>query len=146
MGTNMDQKTTITVETIVQSPIEKVWEFWTEPEHIMNWAFASDDWEAPHAENDVRVGGKFKTVMAAKDKSTSFDFTGVYTSVKMHELLEYDIDDGRHVKVEFTKLPESVRVIETFEPEKINPEEMQKSGWQAILDNFNKYIEGTINK
>ena len=142
----MDQKTTITVETIVESPIEKTWEFWTEPEHIVNWAFASDDWEAPHAENDVRVGGKFKTVMAAKDKNSGFDFTGVYTSVKMHEHLEYEMDDGRHVKVEFTKIPQGVRVVETFEPEKTNPEEMQKSGWQAFLNNFKKYTEGTIYK
>ncbi len=146
MGTNMDQKTTITVETIVESPIEQTWEFWTEPEHIVNWSFASDDWEVPHAETDVRVGGKFKTVMAAKDKSTSFDFTGVYTSVKIPELLEYDMDDDRHVKVKFTKVPQGVRVVETFEPEKTNPEVTQKSGWQAILDNFKKYVEGTINK
>lgn len=148
-------KNTITVQTIVNAPIEKVWEYWNKPEHITGWAFASDDWEAPHAENDVRVGGKFKTVMAAKDKSTSFDFTGVYTSVKEQELIEYDIglfeehdmikyniDDGRHVKVEFAKLPDGVRITETFEPEKINSEEVQRSGWQAILDNFKKYVEG----
>lgn len=142
----MDQKTTVTVETIVQSPMEKLWEYWTEPEHVVKWAFASDDWEAPHAENDVRVGGKFKTVMAAKDKSTSFDFTGAYTRVKIPELLEYDMDDGRHVKVEFAELAQGVRIVETFEPEKTNPEEMQKSGWQAILDNFKKYVEGTTKK
>jgi uncharacterized protein YndB with AHSA1/START domain len=139
----MDQKTTITVETIIQSSVEKLWEYWTEPEHIVNWAFASDHWEAPHAENDVRVGGKFRTVMAAKDKSASFDFTGVYSTVKIPELLEYDMDDGRHVKVEFAKLPQGVRVIETFEPEETNPKEMQKSGWQAILDNFKRYVEGS---
>jgi uncharacterized protein YndB with AHSA1/START domain len=132
----------ITVQSIIKAPIAKVWEFWTRPEHIVNWAFASDDWEAPAAENDVRVGGKFKTVMTAKDKSTSFNFTGIYTSVKNHELIEYDIDDGRHVKVEFAEVPEGVRVTETFEPEKTNPEEMQRSGWQAILDNFKKYAEG----
>jgi hypothetical protein len=74
------------------------------------------------------VGGKFKTVMAAKDKSTNFDFTGAYPSVRKRKLLEYDIDDGRHVKVEFTELAQGVRVIETFEPEKTNPAEMQKSG------------------
>lgn len=137
----MDQKTTITVEAVIHAPMEKVWEFWTKPEHIVNWAFASDDWEAPAVENDVRVGGKFKTVMAAKDKSTSFDFTGVYTGVKEHKMIEYSIDDGRHVKVEFAELPEGVRVTETFEPEKTNPEPMQRSGWQAILDNFKNYAE-----
>ena len=138
----MNQQTTITVETIVQAPTGKVWEFWTKPEHITHWAFASDDWEAPHAENDVRVGGKFKTVMAAKDKSDRFDFTGAYTNVKKHQLIEYDMDDGRHVKVEFAELPEGVKVTETFEPEKTNPESMQRAGWQAILDNFKKYVEG----
>jgi len=83
----MDQQKTITVEILIKAPIEKVWEFWTKPEHIVNWAFASNDWEASHAENDLCVGGKFKTVMAAKDKSTSFDFTGVYTNVKENELI-----------------------------------------------------------
>jgi uncharacterized protein YndB with AHSA1/START domain len=132
---------TITVQTIVNAPMAKVWDCWNKPEHITGWAFASDDWEAPAAENDLRVGGKFKTVMAAKDKSTSFDFTGTYTAVREKELIEYDIDDGRHVKVEFTELPEGVKVIETFEPENENPEEMQRSGWRAILDNFKKYVE-----
>lgn len=132
---------TITVQTIVNAPVEEVWESWTKPEHIVKWAFASDDWEAPAALNDVRVGGRFKITMAAKDKSASFDFTGVYTNVKDHERIEYDIDDGRQVKVEFEKLPDGVQVTETFEPEKENPEEMQRSGWQAILNNFKKYVE-----
>ncbi len=78
----MYQPATITVQSVVKAQIEKVWEFWTKPEHIVHWAFASDDWEAPAAENDLRVGGKFKTTMAARDKSTSFDFTGAYTIVK----------------------------------------------------------------
>jgi uncharacterized protein YndB with AHSA1/START domain len=137
----MDQKTTITVESIIRAPIEKVWKFWTKPEHIVHWTFASDDWEAPAAENDIRVDGKFKTVMAAKNKSTSFDFTGKYTNVIENELIEYDLDDGRHVKVEFAGLPDGARVTETFEPEKKNPEEMQRAGWQAILNNFRKYVE-----
>jgi uncharacterized protein YndB with AHSA1/START domain len=132
---------TITVETTINAPIEKVWEYWNEPEHITGWAFASDDWEAPAAENDLRVGSKFKTTMAAKDKSASFDFTGVYTAVKEYQLIEYDLDDGRHVKVEFTEVPGGVKVVETFDPENENPDEMQRSGWQAILDNFKKYVE-----
>lgn len=135
-------KSAITVQTVVNAPVEKVWECWNKPEHITGWAFASDDWEAPSAENDLRVGGRFKTTMAAKNKSASFDFTGVYTNIKEHKLIEYDIDDGRHVKVEFTESPEGVKVTETFEPENENPEEMQRSGWQAILDNFKKYAEG----
>jgi len=137
----MAQPATITVQSVVKAPIEKVSEFWTKPEHIVHWAFASDDWEAPAAENYLRVGGRFKTTMAAKDRTTSFDFTGVYTNVKEHELIEYDIDDGRHVEVEFRELPEGVKITETFEPENENPEKMQRSGWQAILDNFKKYAE-----
>ncbi|TAK67727.1 MAG: polyketide cyclase, partial [Bacteroidetes bacterium] len=85
--------------------------------------------------------GKFKTVMAAKDKSSAFDFTGIYTNVKNHELIEYDMDDGRHVKVEFATVPEGSKVTETFEAETTHSVELQRSGWQAILDNFKKYAE-----
>ncbi len=130
----------ITVETIIKAPIEKVWEYWNEPRHIIKWAFASDDWEAPYAENDLRVGGTFKTTMAAKDKSASFDFAGVYTVVKKHECIEYDFGD-RHTKVEFIQTPEGVKVVEAFVPEKENSLELQRAGWQAILDNFRKYVE-----
>lgn len=136
-------KNPITVRTVIRAPIAKVWEYWNKPEHITGWAFASDDWEAPAAENDLRTGGKFKTVMAAKDKSTSFDFTGTYTAVKEHSLIEYDMSDGRHVKVEFEQTPEEVKVTETFDPENENSEEMQRNGWQAILDNFKKYVESS---
>jgi uncharacterized protein YndB with AHSA1/START domain len=134
-------KNAITVQTVVNAPVEKVWECWNRPEHITGWAFASDDWEAPAAENDLRVGGRFKTTMAAKDKSASFDFGGVYTGVKEHELIEYDMDDGRHVKVEFADSPQGVKITETFEPENTHPENVQRSGWQAILNNFKKYAE-----
>ncbi len=136
-----DNKKTITVETVVKAPIEKVWEFWTDPKHITNWCHASDDWEAPSAENDLRIGGKFKTAMAAKDKSAGFDFGGTYTAVKNLELIEYDIDDGRHVRIDFTKTPEGIKVMETFDMEHENLKEKQQSGWQAILDNFKKYTE-----
>ncbi len=136
-------KETITVQTLINVPIEKVWEFWNEPKHIMNWAFASDDWEAPAAENDLRVGGKFITTMAAKDKSVSFDFSGIYTTVTEHELIEYNMDDGRTVSITFKTIPEGVHITETFDPENENPIEMQHAGWQAILDNFKKYTENT---
>ncbi|MCI0454709.1 MAG: SRPBCC domain-containing protein [Candidatus Dadabacteria bacterium] len=134
-------KNPIIVKTMIRAPMAKVWEYWNKPEHVTGWAFASDDWEAPAAENDLRVGGKFKTVMAAKDKSEKFDFTGTYTAVKEHSLIEYDLDDGRHVRVEFAGLPEGVRITEIFEPEHENTEDIQRSGWQAILDNFKKYVE-----
>jgi uncharacterized protein YndB with AHSA1/START domain len=134
-------KSSITVEATINAPIERVWQTWNEPEYVVKWAFASDDWEAPASENDLRTGGKFKTVMAAKDKSASFDFGGTYTAVKDHELIEYDMDDGRHVKVVFAEVPDGVKITETFDPEQENPEEMQRGGWQSILDNYKRYTE-----
>lgn len=131
----------ITVETLVNAPLEKVWESWNEPEHIEKWAFASDEWEARNAENDLKSGGKFKTTMAAKDGSESFDFTGVYDNVVEHKLIEYTMDDGRQVKVEFEEIPEGIKVTETFDPESENTPEMQRDGWQSILNNFKKYAE-----
>jgi uncharacterized protein YndB with AHSA1/START domain len=133
----------ITIETIVNAPIDHVWKVWNEPEHITKWAFASDDWHAPRSENDLKVGGKFSTTMSAKDGSVSFDFGGVYTAVKTNELIEYDMDDQRHVKIQFEQLPEGVRVIETFDMESTNSEELQRGGWQAILENFKKRAEST---
>ncbi len=137
----------ITVRTTVNAPMDKVWEYWNKPEHITKWAFASPDWESPAAENDLREGGRFKTVMSAKDKSAGFDFTGTYTKIKDGELIEYEMDRdasesaGRKVRVEFKKVPEGVQITTAFEPENINPMEMQRSGWQAILDNFKKHAE-----
>jgi uncharacterized protein YndB with AHSA1/START domain len=131
----------ITIETTVNAPVAKVWDYWTKPEHITHWAFASDDWEAPRAENDLRVGGTFVTVMAAKDKSASFDFGGTYTKVEEHAAIDYTIGDGRTVKVIFESVPEGTHITETFDMESQNSEERQLSGWQAILDNFKKYVE-----
>lgn len=136
-------KNPITVQTIVNAPLAKVWEYWNAPEHITQWAFASDDWEAPAATNDLRVGGKLVVTMAAKDKSASFDLVGAYTAVNEHTLIEFDMEDGRHVKVEFVEVPEGVKVVETFDPEDENSEEMQRAGWQAILDNFKKHVENS---
>jgi uncharacterized protein YndB with AHSA1/START domain len=131
----------ITVETTVKAPIANTWSYWTEPKHITHWYFASDDWHAPSAENDLHVKGKFKTKMAAKDGSTGFDFTGVYTRIEKHKAIEYTIPDGRKVKISFSDLGNQTKVIESFDPENENPYEMQKGGWQAILDNFRKYAE-----
>lgn len=135
--------TPITVEATINAPVAKVWKYWTKPEHITQWAFAADDWEAPHAENDVRVGGKFKTTMAAKDKSSSFDFTGEYTEVKEHELMAYTMDDGRKVNIAFKETPQGVHITQTFDPENENSEEVQRAGWQGMLNNFKKYVEVT---
>jgi uncharacterized protein YndB with AHSA1/START domain len=132
----------IKIETIVSAPIDKVWKYWTEPEHITKWAFASDDWEAPYSENDLRVGGKFVTKMAAKDGSVSFDFGGVYTKVIPNERIEYTMGDGRTVSVWFEEVGENkIKVYNEFEMETQNSEEMQRAGWQAILENFKKHVE-----
>jgi uncharacterized protein YndB with AHSA1/START domain len=137
----MANRTAITVETTIQAPVEKVWKYWSEPAHIQNWCQASDDWHAPYADNDLKVGGKFKTTMAAKDGSVSFDFGGVYTNVGEHKVIEYTMDDERTVKVNFSSEGNATKVVETFEAEDMNPIEMQKGGWQAILDNFKQYVE-----
>ncbi len=143
---NASKKTMITVETMINAPVKKVWECWTEPRHITKWCSASDDWHAPYAENDVRVDGRFKTTMAAKDGSVSFDFTGTYQKIRKLELIEYDIDDGRLVNISFMVNGDRVKVTETFEAETENPVEKQRTGWQAILDNFRKYVETLDSK
>lgn len=134
-------KTVITIETTVNAPVEKLWESWTKPEHITQWNHASDDWHSPWAKNDLRKGGEFSARMEAKDGSTGFDFRGIYDEVKPNEYIEYTLGDGRKVKVSFTPLGNTTKVIESFEAETSNPVEMQKAGWQAILDNFKKYTE-----
>ncbi|MNS27651.1 hypothetical protein D3C72_596040 [compost metagenome] len=136
-----DNNVTITVETTVHSPIEKVWEYWTEPQHITRWNNASEDWHVPKAENDLKVGGTFLTRMEAKDGSFGFDFSGVYDDVRINEFISYTIGDGRKVTITFISQENGTKVIETFDAETTNSVEMQKAGWQAILDNFKKYSE-----
>jgi uncharacterized protein YndB with AHSA1/START domain len=135
----------ITVETVVDADVEKVWELFTNPKHITNWYFASDDWEAPYAENDLRVGGTFKTTMAAKDGSMGFDFGGTYSLVKPLETIAYTLGDGRKVTTTFTRHAAGTKLVQTFEAEQVNPPDVQKNGWQAILHNFKKYSLSKIN-
>jgi uncharacterized protein YndB with AHSA1/START domain len=134
-------KTTITVEATVKAPIEKVWKLWSEPKHIRQWCQASPDWHAPYAENDLRTGGKFKTTMAAKDGSVSFDFEGIYSNVQVNKRIEYSTGYGRKVSIQFSSKGNETHVSETFETESENPLEMQRGGWQAILDSFRNYVE-----
>lgn len=135
---------TITIETTVQAGIDKVWEYWNGAEHIPHWAFASDDWGAIPGTNDLQEGGKFSTRMAAKDGSAAFDFSGTYTKVVPHAELDYVLDDGRTVTIDFEEAGNgSVRIVQEFEMESQNSEEMQRGGWQAYLDNFKKYVEGS---
>lgn len=131
----------ITVKCTIDAPIEQVWKLWTTPEHIVKWNTASQDWHTPYAENDLRVGGKFKFTMASKDGTISFDFEGEYTKVENNSLIEYKMADGRNVDIYFIGLEGGVEIIESFDPENENSEEMQRDGWQAILDNFKNYAE-----
>ncbi|HMT29250.1 MAG TPA: SRPBCC family protein [Bacteroidia bacterium] len=137
----MTTATVITVGVQVNAPVEKVWQLWTSPEHIVKWNSPSDDWHTPRATNDLRVGGRFVSHMAAKDGSMGFDFGGTYTEVKTHQLIKYTMDDNRKATVTFTPNEKGVQVTVEFDAETINPVEMQRGGWQAISDNFKKYAE-----
>ena len=138
----MDKKKTIKVQAVINAPVEQVWKLYTEPEHVTKWNNASNDWHTPRAENDLKVGGKFLYRMEAKDGSSGFDFDGTYKQVKTNELIVYSISDGRKVEVEFTKDDDArTKMATTFEAESTNPVEMQRGGWQAILNNFKKYVE-----
>lgn len=139
MGTSNPTK--VTVQAVIQAPVEKVWSYWTEPQHITKWNQASEDWHAPRAENDLRAGGKFTTRMEAKDGSMGFDFGGVYDEVRTHEWISYTMGDGRRVEISFSGQGGETKVVETFDAESTHPVEFQQAGWQAILDNFKKYTE-----
>lgn len=139
--TKLNTQTPITVETAIKAPVEKVWEFWTRPEHITKWNQASDDWHTPWAENDLRAGGKFASRMEAKDGSAGFDFGGTYNKVVKYKHIAYTMDDGRKVTIRFSKKGNITWVTETFDSEDMNSREMQQNGWQAILDSFKTYVE-----
>ncbi len=137
----MPDKTLITVEALVDAPADNVWTLWTEPKHIMQWNSASPDWHTPRAMSDLREGGTFTSRMEAKDGSMGFDFGGTYTKVVPAKKLEYTMGDGRTVSVSFDAQGNKTKVTEVFVAETQNPVEMQRSGWQSILDNFKKYAE-----
>ncbi len=134
-------KTVIAVEAAVNAPIQKVWQCWTIPLHIMQWNNASADWHCPKAENDLRIGGKFFYTMAAKDGSMSFDFGGIYDDILENELIMVTLGDGRKWKITFASIGDVTEVVENFEAEDANPIELQQAGWQAILNNFKKHTE-----
>jgi uncharacterized protein YndB with AHSA1/START domain len=131
----------ITVQVSINSTLEKVWNAMTLPEQITNWYFASPDWHAPKATNDLRVGGKFMTRMEAKDQSFGFDFEGEYTFLELHKRYDYILEDKREIAVILEEKDGMVTVTEIFDPENENPIEMQQQGWQMILDNFKNYVE-----
>ena len=134
----------ITIKNTVEAPANKVWQLWVTPEHIVNWNTASEAWHTTHAENDLRVGGKFLSRMEAKDGSFGFDFEGIYDEVVPPKRIAYTLGDGRKVEVEFEEKNIETEIISTFDAETDNPIEMQRKGWQAILDNFKKYAESHL--
>ncbi len=134
-------KQIITVYTVINQPVERVWKLWTSPEDIVKWNNASDDWHTTKSENNLTEGGRFFARMEAKDGSTGFDFSGVYEKVTINKQIKYTIDDGRKVTVGFTALNDKTKIVEIFESESDYPFEAQRDGWQSILNNFKKYAE-----
>ena len=137
----MEKSVAVTISATVNVPIEKVWKLWNTPEDIVQWNTASPDWHTPTAKNDLKENGKLTFRMEAKDGSFGFDFEGTYTKVIPNELIEYTIADGRKVRIQFTSNGNETHIVETFDAETENPVEMQRDGWQAILNSFKAYSE-----
>ncbi|MGC4232921.1 MAG: SRPBCC family protein [Niabella sp.] len=133
--------TKITVEATVKAPVEKVWEQYTSPKHIVKWNNASDDWHTTKAENDLRPGGRFLSRMEARDGSSGFNFEGIYDNVKIYECISYTMTDGRKAEVVFADENNETRITVTFDAENENPVDMQREGWLAILNSFRNYAE-----
>lgn len=134
----------ITVETKVAAPIDAVWDAWNNPDDIVQWNAASEDWHTTRASTDLKVGGKLSSRMEAKDGSMGFDFGGVYTAVEPHRLIEFTMDDARTVRVEFFQEGDAVLVRESFDADASHSEEQQRAGWQAILDRFARHVEANV--
>ncbi len=137
----MENTIVLTVESLVNVPESKAWALWTDPEHIVNWNTPSDDWHTTKATNDLQVGGRFSSSMAAKDGSFGFDFSGIYTKIRLHQTIAYTLDDGRTAETTFTKKGDQTFISTRFDAENQNSIEMQQGGWQAILNNFKNYAE-----
>ncbi|QTE23124.1 SRPBCC domain-containing protein [Polaribacter cellanae] len=135
-------KNEIKVSATIEADVKKVWDYYTNPKHIVNWNFADPSWHCPNATNDLKVGGEYKARMEAIDGSFGFDFEAIYTKVTEGKEFTYEFG-GRTANVKFNKLNNQTEIIVVFEPESENPVEMQKEGWQAILDNFKTYTEKT---
>ena len=134
----------LTVRATIEAPLNKVWNCWTEAAQVQHWNFASSDWHCPATSNDLIVGGEFHYTMAAKDDSFSFDFWGTYDKIVFYKILSITLGDGRKLKVTFEAIGNGILLTESLEPESENPIEMQQAGWQQILENFKKYVEGLV--
>ena len=135
----------IIVTTDIQAQLPVVWERWTNPAHVVHWNFASADWHCPGAESDFRNGGSFHYTMSARDGSFSFVLSGTFEEIVDGRSITLRLEDGRQVTTRFETADGKTRVIEAFEPETMNPEDLQRQGWQAILDNFRAYAEGRLH-
>ena len=142
----METVKTIKIQAVVRAPVENVWEYYTTPEHITQWNYASEDWHTPRARHDLIPGGEFHIQMEAKDGSAGFDFWGTYTAVIPNEFIAYTLGDGRNATVLFIANGNETLMEITFDPENSNPIEMQRNGWQAILDNFKTYAEAKVHE
>ncbi|EMY71312.1 SRPBCC family protein [Leptospira vanthielii] len=131
----------IIIQSTISADTKKVWDYYTNPIHIIHWNFASDDWQCPWAKNDLRVGGKYSARMEAKDGSFGFEFEAIYDSIIDQKSFTYTMEDGRKASVDLEPSGNKTQVTVSFDAEKENPVEMQRGGWQAILDNFKKYVE-----
>jgi uncharacterized protein YndB with AHSA1/START domain len=132
----------ITVSTTIKNKtLAQVWDYFTNPKHVINWNYAGDDWHCPKAENDLEVGKSFNYTMAAKNGEMSFEFSGIYSEIKPLSKLSYALADDRKIHITFQETEEGIEIIEKLDPETENPEELQQTGWQMILDNFKKYSE-----
>lgn len=136
-----NEREKIKVEVFIRKPREEVWECFTNPLHIVNWNFASDDWHCPFAENELKTGGRFRYTMSSKDGKFSFDFTGKFIEINLGKFIAYELDDGRQVQIFFDQSHKGTLVTEIFEAENIYPVELQREGWQSILNNFKIYVE-----
>jgi len=135
-------KTSVTIQATVNTSPEKVWIYWTSPEHIVNWNSASDDWHCPSAKNDLREEGRFSYRMESKDGRQGFDFSGIYDEIQPYQRIHYTLDDGRRVLTTFSEKDGATDIVSVFDAENTFPVEVQKDGWQAILDAFKNYVEG----
>jgi uncharacterized protein YndB with AHSA1/START domain len=133
----------ITIETLINSTIENTWDAYMNPERMIHWNFAGEDWHSPQATNDLSIGGKRFVRMEAKDGSFGFDLIGFYDEIIPDQKIQYHLEDNRKVVVTFETTEHGVRVVEQFDPENENSEEMQRAGWLMILENFRKHAEST---
>ena len=131
----------ITIQTTVKNTLQKTWDAFVLPENITQWNFAGEDWHCPKATNDLTVGGQLNARMEAKDGSVGFDLIGIYDEIIPHEKIAYHFEDGRKITVTFEKTDDGILVTESFDPENIHSEEMQRTGWSMILENFRKHAE-----